>query len=120
MRTVASRPLRAASSRALAAAAVDGCKGSYRDEPRPRQPSLPPRPTTASLRNQQKSTETVSDGTVGRFAVPFLCVHVCVLPPEASGVARTRPGPVFWDSSAAAASISGEGYNGRGGDLPGP
>ena len=54
---------------------------------------LPPRPTTASLRNQQKSTATVSCGTVGRFAVPFLCVHVCVLPPEASGVAPKRPGP---------------------------
>ena len=45
------------------------------------------------------------------FAVPFLCVHVCVLPPEAWA---TRPDPSRPDLSAAAAaaapSLGSEGY----------
>ena len=81
---------------------------------------LPPRPGD---REPAKPTKKHCNGFMRhgrRFAVPFLCVHVCVLPPEASGVARTRPGPVFWDVSAAAAPSLGEGGDGRGGGLSGP
>ena len=84
---------------ARAAVATRGGRGS---------PPCCPGPRPRACETNKKALQRFHAARSADFAVPFLCVYVCVLPPEAWSVAPTRPGPVFWDSSAAAAPFLGE------------
>ena len=105
VRTVANWPRRAASSRALAAAAADARKGSCRGPRQPRQPLCRPGPTD---REPAKPTKKHCNGFTRHLSLDLADPRVDgrLVSSEAWAV---PPDPCDWDSSAAVAAAAPRG-----------